>query len=106
MKVCKALFTGTRMPEEISDGELPEAYVNLKKEFQKAYRSSEGEVACELDEIEGALPDSLQGTLYRNGPGLFGTLLDSNVVDGRSLSAPSKSFRRSHYLCTQPVLKT
>ncbi|MBD1825605.1 carotenoid oxygenase family protein [Cyanobacteria bacterium FACHB-DQ100] len=41
------------------------------KEWQRGYRSLTQEYDYWIDEIEGELPAELNGTLFRNGPGLF-----------------------------------
>jgi all-trans-8'-apo-beta-carotenal 15,15'-oxygenase len=41
------------------------------KEWQKGYRSLKQESDYWIDEIEGEIPTELNGTLFRNGPGLL-----------------------------------
>jgi all-trans-8'-apo-beta-carotenal 15,15'-oxygenase len=40
-------------------------------EWQKGYRSLKSENAYWIDDIEGEIPLALQGTLFRNGPGML-----------------------------------
>ncbi|MDJ0592908.1 MAG: carotenoid oxygenase family protein [Pleurocapsa sp. MO_226.B13] len=41
------------------------------KDWQKGYQSQPHEYQYRIDQIEGEIPGELQGTLYRNGPGLL-----------------------------------
>jgi len=52
-----------------------------RQDWQKGYRSLPKEYDYRIDEVEGEIPPELQGTLFRNGPGL----LD---VNGQSLHHP------------------
>ncbi len=45
-----------------------------RDDWQQGYRSLKAEYAYWIDEVEGSIPPDLQGTLFRNGPGL----LDAN----------------------------
>jgi all-trans-8'-apo-beta-carotenal 15,15'-oxygenase len=51
------------------------------EEWQKGYRSLKQEFEYWIDDIEGEIPNDLEGTLFRNGPGL----LD---VNGQQLQHP------------------
>lgn len=42
-----------------------------KKEWQRGYQSQRREESYELELISGSVPNSLRGTLFRNGPGLL-----------------------------------
>ncbi|MEA5533321.1 carotenoid oxygenase family protein [Crocosphaera sp. XPORK-15E] len=42
-----------------------------RQEWQQGYQSQPNEYNYWIDEIEGIIPDELQGTLFRNGPGLL-----------------------------------
>ncbi|AFY74249.1 lignostilbene-alpha,beta-dioxygenase-like enzyme [Synechococcus sp. PCC 7502] len=42
-----------------------------KSDWQKGYKSLKTEYSYWVDDIEGELPKALQGTLFRNGPGLL-----------------------------------
>ncbi|MEC4984294.1 MAG: carotenoid oxygenase family protein [Oscillatoria sp. PMC 1068.18] len=42
-----------------------------REDWQKGYESQKQESAYWLDDIEGKIPEELQGTLFRNGPGLL-----------------------------------
>jgi all-trans-8'-apo-beta-carotenal 15,15'-oxygenase len=42
-----------------------------RADWQKGYRSLPQEYAYQIDEIEGKIPLALEGTLFRNGPGLL-----------------------------------
>ncbi|MGB5593664.1 MAG: carotenoid oxygenase family protein, partial [Crocosphaera sp.] len=44
----------------------------LAKDWAKGYTSQPTEYAYHIKDIEGQIPLDLQGTLFRNGPGLFG----------------------------------
>ena len=59
------LGTPLREPE-------PKLLNSVQLDWESGYRSQPGEYSCELDEIDGAIPETLLGTLFRNGPGLFG----------------------------------
>ncbi|NER46021.1 MAG: Apocarotenoid-15,15'-oxygenase [Symploca sp. SIO1A3] len=52
-----------------------------EKDWQKGYRSLNNEYDYWIDEIEGEIPPQLQGTLFRNGPGLF-------EIDGTEIRHP------------------
>ncbi|MBL1175928.1 carotenoid oxygenase family protein [Pantanalinema sp. GBBB05] len=52
-----------------------------REDWQKGYRSLSQELDYWIDDIEGEIPAGLQGTLFRNGPGL----LD---INGQSLQHP------------------
>jgi all-trans-8'-apo-beta-carotenal 15,15'-oxygenase len=52
-----------------------------REEWQKGYRSLRQELDYWIDDVEGAIPADLHGTLFRNGPGL----LD---VNGQKLQHP------------------
>lgn len=43
-------------------------------DFAGAFQSQPEEYDYWIDEIEGTLPETLRGTLFRNGPGNFGAL--------------------------------
>ena len=56
----------------------------MREAWTAAYSSARGEIdSCEL-EIEGTLPPTLRGTLFRNGPGNFerGGVRYKHVLDG------------------------
>lgn len=42
-----------------------------RSDWQKGYESLRTEQSYWIDNIEGAIPSGLEGTLFRNGPGLF-----------------------------------
>jgi len=42
-----------------------------QKDWQKGYQSQPYEYEYSIDEIEGVIPAELNGTLFRNGPGLL-----------------------------------
>jgi len=42
-----------------------------REEWQRGYRSLKHEFEYSIDEITGTIPPDLQGTLFRNGPGLM-----------------------------------
>lgn len=39
------------------------------EEYQKLFRNYNTEEDYEVDDIEGKIPDELEGSFYRNGPG-------------------------------------
>ena len=41
-----------------------------REDWQQGYRSLNSEYDYWIDEVEGAIPKGLNGTLFRNGPGL------------------------------------
>lgn len=41
------------------------------QDWQGGYESLKEEFDYEIDDVEGEIPEELQGTLFRNGPGLF-----------------------------------
>ncbi|HEY9849453.1 MAG TPA: carotenoid oxygenase family protein [Leptolyngbyaceae cyanobacterium] len=41
------------------------------QDWQGGYESLKEEFDYEIDDVEGKIPEGLQGTLFRNGPGLF-----------------------------------
>jgi all-trans-8'-apo-beta-carotenal 15,15'-oxygenase len=41
------------------------------EDWRQGYESQTQELDCWLDAVEGEIPKQLQGTLFRNGPGLF-----------------------------------
>ena len=42
------------------------------KDWAAAFSSQPGEFDYWIEEVEGTIPEYLQGTLFRNGPGNFG----------------------------------
>ncbi len=42
-----------------------------RQQWQQGYQSQPNEYDYFIDEIEGKIPEQLQGTLFRNGPGLL-----------------------------------
>ena len=42
------------------------------KDWAAAFSSQQGEFDYWIEEVEGTIPEYLQGTLFRNGPGNFG----------------------------------
>ena len=71
----------------------PKLLNNVQLDWESGYRSQPGEYSCELDEIDGAMPETLLGTLFRNGPGLFGEapLLSADL----KLTAPTEQIAPS-----------
>jgi all-trans-8'-apo-beta-carotenal 15,15'-oxygenase len=59
---------------------LPEKSYNTQA-WQKGYRSLKQEYDYWIDEIEGEIPTELNGTLFRNGPGLMD-------IDGERIQHP------------------
>lgn len=45
----------------------------LTADWASAFISQPGEFDYWVDTVEGTIPDYLNGTLFRNGPGNFGT---------------------------------
>lgn len=52
-----------------------------REDWQRGYRSLKEEFDYWIDEVDGKIPADLQGTLFRNGPGLFD-------VNGQRLQHP------------------
>lgn len=50
---------------------LPEAGDTLREDWARGYESQPAEHAFWVERVEGTIPAELQGTLYRNGPGLL-----------------------------------
>lgn len=42
-----------------------------RQQWQQGYQSQPNEYEYFIEDIEGKVPEELQGTLFRNGPGLF-----------------------------------
>ncbi|MBD3558389.1 carotenoid oxygenase family protein, partial [Planktothrix sp. FACHB-1355] len=42
-----------------------------RQDWQRGYESLKQEFDYWIDDVEGEIPQELQGTLFRNGPGLF-----------------------------------
>ncbi|NJR49347.1 MAG: Apocarotenoid-15,15'-oxygenase [Leptolyngbyaceae cyanobacterium CSU_1_3] len=59
---------GFQLHEQAST--VPITSYNIE-EWQKGYRSLKQEHDYWIDEVEGEIPPELEGTLYRNGPGLL-----------------------------------
>lgn len=57
----------TRQGEVLFDSSQPFAM----EDWQRGYRSLKQESTYEIDDVEGEIPLDLQGTLFRNGPGLL-----------------------------------
>ena len=49
-----------------------EAPLFQPRDWAAAFTSQTGEFEYWLDEVEGRVPEHLRGTLFRNGPGMFG----------------------------------
>lgn len=83
-----------------------------REDWQKGYESLKQEFDYDIDDVEGEIPPSLQGTLFRNGPGL----LDINgqpihhPFDGDGMIsavsfANGKAHFRNRYVRTQAFLE-
>ena len=80
-----------------------------RSDWAKGYSSQPSEFAYEVTDIEGAVPASLEGTYFRNGPGLF------EAEDGQKYAHPfdgdglvssvtlrgGKAFFRARYVRTE-----
>jgi all-trans-8'-apo-beta-carotenal 15,15'-oxygenase len=42
-----------------------------RQDWQKGYQSQPNEYDYEVEDIEGQIPPDLQGTVFKNGPGLL-----------------------------------
>ena len=50
----------------------PSSSVNFDMDdWRSGYRSQPNEYVYEIDDIDGTIPADLEGTLFRNGPGLL-----------------------------------
>lgn len=72
----------------------------MAKDWAAAFSSQPGEFDYWIEEVEGTIPEYLQGTLFRNGPGNFGAPpqpIDPAVPASHLIVAPSSTF-----LCVEP----
>ena len=71
-----------------------------RQDWQKGYESQPNEYEYWIDEIEGEIPCGLNGTLFRNGPGLFdihGTPIEHPFDGDGMVSAISFQGGRAHF---------
>lgn len=71
-----------------------------RNDWKRGYESQPDEYDYEIEEVEGEIPAELQGTLFRNGPGLLevGEQRIHHPFDGDGMiSAISFSEGRAHY---------
>ena len=61
----------------------PDSPFNMH-DWRAAFTSQEGEYDYWITEVEGKVPEHLRGTLFRNGPGRFGTLTYERHCNERS----------------------
>lgn len=78
----------------------PEKLSYDPKDWQQGYQSQPNEYEYEIEDIEGEIPTELEGTLFRNGPGLFdihGQQLQHPFDGDGMISAIQFSQGRAHY---------
>ncbi len=89
-----------------------DTYEEARQAYLRGYTSQRVEQACWIDEIEGTIPADLQGTMFRNGPGL----LDVNgqwlhhPIDGDGMVTSlaikdGKAFFRNRFVRTKGFLE-
>jgi all-trans-8'-apo-beta-carotenal 15,15'-oxygenase len=82
------------------------------KEWQRGYESQPGEYEYLIEEVEGQIPPELEGTLFRNGPGLldiYGTPVQ-HPFDGDGMITSfafkdGKCFFRNRFVQTEAYLQ-
>src|SRR5712691_9575377 len=93
----------------MSPTETQEPAVEVR-DVRGVWKSQQSEHDYVVEEIEGAVPDGLGGTLYRNGSGKFESggqplghlwdgdgLLSMFVLDGEAVRFRSRYVRTNHY---------
>ncbi|MDB9393179.1 carotenoid oxygenase family protein [Microcystis aeruginosa] len=71
-----------------------------RQDWQKGYQSQPNEYDYEVEDIEGQIPPDLQGTVFKNGPGLLdiaGTAIAHPFDGDGMISAISFNQGRVHY---------
>ena len=71
-----------------------------RQDWQKGYQSQPNEYDYEVEDIEGQIPPDLQGTVFKNGPGLLdiaGTAIAHPFDGDGMISAISFNHGRVHY---------
>ena len=74
-----------------------EAPLFQPRDWAAAFTSQTGEFEYWVDEVEGRVPEHLRGTLFRNGPGMFG----AQSAGRRTPSVRSQSSSVSAAMLTQ-----
>ncbi len=84
----------------------------LAKDWAKGYTSQPNEYEYEIQNIEGQIPSDLQGTLFRNGPGLFeiggetiGHIFDADGMLRVFRFQDEKVYFQNRYVRTKGYLK-
>ncbi|WP_107668885.1 carotenoid oxygenase family protein [Cyanothece sp. BG0011] len=84
----------------------------LAKDWAKGYTSQPTEYEYEIEDIEGQIPSDLQGTLFRNGPGLFeiggetiGHIFDADGMLRVFRFQDEKVYFQNRYVQTEGYLK-
>ncbi len=84
----------------------------LTKDWAKGYTSQTKEYAYQIKDISGQIPPDLQGTLFRNGPGLFevggesiGHAFDADGMLRVFRFQEGKIFFQNRYVRTEGYLK-
>ncbi|ACB54273.1 carotenoid oxygenase [Crocosphaera subtropica ATCC 51142] len=84
----------------------------LAKDWAKGYTSQPNEYAYQIKDIEGQIPPDLQGTLFRNGPGLFevggesiGHVFDADGMLRVFRFQEGKIYFQNRYIRTEGYLK-
>jgi all-trans-8'-apo-beta-carotenal 15,15'-oxygenase len=97
---------------DASSGSLSGTLSYTRQDWQKGYRSLHQEYDYWIDEIEGTLPPELNGTLFRNGPGLLelGGQQVQHPFDGDGMVCAiafqnGRAHFRNRYVRTQPYVE-
>ncbi|EAZ92559.1 carotenoid oxygenase family protein [Crocosphaera chwakensis] len=84
----------------------------LAKDWAKGYTSQPNEYEYEIQDIDGEIPSDLQGTLFRNGPGLFeiggktiGHIFDADGMLRVFRFQEGKIYFQNRYVRTEGYLK-
>ena len=81
-------------------------------DWRSGYRSQPNEYAYEIDDIEGTIPAALEGTLFKNGPGLLDIAghpvhhpFDGDGMITSISISQGKAFFRNRYVRTEGYVK-
>ncbi|NEQ52780.1 MAG: Apocarotenoid-15,15'-oxygenase [Leptolyngbya sp. SIO3F4] len=91
----------------------PSASINFDMDdWRSGYRSQPNEYAYEIDDIEGDIPPELEGTLFKNGPGLLDVAghpvhhpFDGDGMITSISIAHGKAFFRNRFVRTEGYVK-
>ena len=82
------------------------------EDWARGFECQPNEYTYEIDEIEGIIPNALQGTLFRNGPGLFavngqkiGHSFDGDGLVCAITFHQGRAYFRNRYVRTEGYLK-